>query len=310
MIAILSEGIYQSPRYELPAIGRFLLQGALVGALLWFAFLVEGLLSTGARYGYLFLNALPWFLAMGIGFGLLEGAIIWACTFLTGHRLNIVLRAAIGVVVFALLLRCVGFFSEPSPYYIELSTTEYLLWIGRDFIYGVIFGLVIGSRFDPLPELLRGTTPPRWSVLAAITGFILRVSVIFFLMFSVLVLIWILKIWMIIGGTERRELTFGVIMVSHFIAAVVILFARMPFWLLLPLAIIINCPIAAYVIDVLAEEAPETRVITVIYLHLWAAFLVCRFSVPQWALSSEKSNENRNNWRYWFRRQPSDNSTR
>ncbi|HET9714129.1 MAG TPA: hypothetical protein VFP64_19745 [Pyrinomonadaceae bacterium] len=310
MISILSEDIYQSPRYELPGIGRFLLQGALVGALLGFAFLTEGLLSNGAYYGYLFLAALPWFLAMGIGFGLLEGAIIWACTFLTGHRLHAVLRAAIGVVVLNLLLVCAGFlFSEPSPYY-KPSITDCLLWIGRYFIYGIIFGLMIGSRFDPLPELLRGTTPPRWSVLAAITGFILRVSVIFFLMFSVLVLIWILKIWMIIGGTERRELTFGVIIVSHFIAAVVILFARMPFWLLLPLAIIINCPIAAYVIDVLAEEAPETRVITVIYLHLWAAFLVCRFSVPQWALSSEKSNENRNNWRYWFRRQSSDNSTR
>ena len=116
MIAILSEDIYQSPRYELPVIGSFLLQGALVGALLWFAFLVEGLLCTGARYGYLFLRALPLFLAIGIGFGLPEGAIIWACTFLVGHRLNAVLRAAIGVVIFALLLICVYFFSEPSPY--------------------------------------------------------------------------------------------------------------------------------------------------------------------------------------------------
>lgn len=301
MISILSEDIYQSPRYELPGIGSFLLQGALVGALLGFAFLTEGLLSTGAYYGYLFLAVLPWFLAMGIGFGLLEGAIIWACTFLIGHRLNAVLRAASGVVVLNLLLVCVGFlFSEPSPYY-KPSITDYLLWIGTYFLYGVIFGLMIGSRFDPLPELLRGTTPPRRSVLAAITGFALRVAVIFFLMFSVLVLIW-----MLMGPAPRKELTFSVIAVSHFIVAAVILFARMPFWLLLPLAIIINVPIVLFITHVLAEDAVEDRAITLVYLHLWAAFLVCRLSLPH----KEQGNENRNNWRHWFRRQSSDNSAR
>ena len=272
---IFGEFLYASEN-ELPGVGRFLWQGATVGALLAFLWPVAGLLSTSPYYGYLFVNALPWVLAAGIGFGVLEGILIWACTYLTGHRLHALVRAVIGVVVLALLLIAWDFvFSEP-PYDTEVSAARYLFNLGIYSTFGVIFGLVIGSRFDPLHELIRGTTPPRWSVLAAITGFALRIAVIFFLMLTVFILVWMLE-----GRAGRKELTFSVIAVSHFIAAAVIVFARMPFWLLLPLAIIVNFPIAVFVTDVLSPDAIESRVITLIYLHLWAAFLFCRMSVPK-----------------------------
>lgn len=285
---MIAHATYQQPSYifgeflyasenELPGVGKFLWQGATVGALLAFLWPVAGLLSTSPYYGYLFVNALPWVLAAGIGFGVLEGILIWACTYLTGHRLHALVRAVIGVVVLALLLIAWDFvFSEPSPYDKEVSAARYLLNIGIYSSCGVIFGLVIGSRFDPLQELIRGTTPPRWSVLAAITGFALRIAVIFFLMLTVLILVWMLE-----GRAGRKELTFSVIAVSHFIAAAVIVFARMPFWLLLPLAIIVNFPTAVVVTDVLTEDESNSRALVLVYLHLWAAFLFSRMSVPK-----------------------------
>lgn len=279
--SIFGEVLHASEENEPSELGGFLWQGATIGAALMFAYPVAALLSITPYYGYLFVGALPLFLAEGIGFGVLEGTAIWACTYLTGHRLNALARAALGVVVLFLLLIAVNFlFSGPSPYDKDVSATVYLFYIGVYSACGVIFGLVTGSRFDPLHELIRGTTPPRWGVLAAITGFALRISVILFLMYSVLILIWMLR-----GRADRTEFTYTVIALSHFIAAAVIVFARMPFWLLLPLALIINFPIAAYVTEVLAEDAVEMRAITLGYLHLWAAFLFCRLSVPRPAVS-------------------------
>ena len=79
---------------------------------------------------------------------------------------------------------------------------------------------------------------------------------------------------------DRQEFTFSVIAVSHFALAVVLVFARIPFWLLLPLAIIVNFPIVVFLSDAL-PKVEGVRVLTLIYLHLWAAFLLCRFSLPQ-----------------------------
>ena len=111
------------------------------------------------------------------------------------------------------------------------------------------------------------------------TGLLLRVFVIFSLMVSILCLILSTQ-----GDFDRKEFTFSVIAVSHFALAVVIIFARIPFWLLLPLAIIVNFPIVVFVTDALPNVV-GVRVLTLVYLHLWAAFLLCRLSVPQRPLS-------------------------
>jgi len=273
---ILSRLAYVSEENEPPQLGSFLWQGATIGALLAFLSPVNGLLSNDPYYGSLFVAALPWFLAYGIGFGLLEGAIIWACAYMTGHRLNVVVRASIGVVVLVLLLFAIDFlFAKHSANANTVSVAHISIYISC----GVLFGLVIGSKFDPLHEFIRGTTPPRWSFLTAITGFALRLLVILFLMYSILIFIWTLMV-----NFTRREFTFAVIALSHFIAALVIVFVRMPFWVLLPLALLVNFPIAVFITDVLGPDQSADRVITLGYLHVWAAFLLCRFSVPQPAL--------------------------
>jgi len=65
-----------------------------------------------------------------------------------------------------------------------------------------------------------------------------------------------------------------------------IVFTRMPFWLLVLLALLINFPVAALITDVLTNEV--LRGLVIAYLTVWAAFLLCRVSVPRAALSFVK----------------------
>lgn len=264
-----------------PGIGRYLSQGAAVGVFVGFLHPVFGMLSHPENgYNFLLMAYLPLMLLFGSAFGVLEGVMIWVCSYLVGHRLHAVLRAIVGVVTLALLLIAYDFlFAEPAPYREDVSAMDYLVLYGVYAGYGVLFGLVIGSRFDPVAELLRGTSPPQWLALTGITGLALRVFVIFCLMESVLNMIWTVQ-----RDRNLTEFSFGVIALCHFIAAVVIIFARMPFWLLLPLALIINFPIVALITDVLREEHFPIRYLSIGYLSLWAAFLLTRLRVPEAAL--------------------------
>ena len=277
---ILSASVYQSPRSDLPSIGRFLLQGAAVGALMAFFWPVAGmLLHPENGYNFFLLFYLPVFLGGGILFGLCEGVTIWTCTYLVGRRINPIARAVLGMVTLVILILAYGFvFTEPSPYKEDFSVTDYLYALGVYAVCGLVFGLVIGSKFRPHYELIRGSTD-RWPGLSGVTGLLLRVFVIYSLMVSILCLILSTQ-----GDFDRKEFTFAVIAVGHFALAVVIIFARIPFWLLLPLAIIVNFPIVVFVTDALPNVI-GVRVLTLVYLHLWAAFLLCRLSVPQRPLS-------------------------
>ena len=278
---ILSASAYQSPRSDLPGIGRFLLQGAAVGALIAFFSPVAGMLAHPENgYNFLLISYLPVFLGGGILFGLCEGVTIWMCTYLAGRRIHPVARAVVGVVTLSLLIFAYNFvFAEPSPYKEDNRVWDYVYALYAYGVCGLVFGLVIGSKFRPHYELIRGTSTDRWPGISGVTGLLLRVFVIFSLMVSILFLILSTQ-----GDFHRQEFTFSVIAVSHFALAVVLLFARIPFWLLLPFAIIVNFPIVVFVTDAL-PNVDGVRVLTLIYLHLWAAFLLCRFSVPQRPLS-------------------------
>lgn len=278
---ILSASVYQSPLSDLPGIGRLLLQGAAVGALLAFFSPVAGMLAHPENgYNFLLISYLPEFLVGGVLFGLCEGVTIWTCTHLAGRRINPVARAVLGLVTLALLISAYNFiFTEPSPYKEDDRVWFYVCAVYTYGVCGLVFGLVIGSRFRPHYELIRGTGEDRWPGFSGITGLLLRLFVIFSLMVSILCLILSTQ-----RELDRQEFSFSVIAVSHFALAVVLIFARIPFWLLLPLAIIVNFPIVVFLTDAL-PKIEGARVLTLIYLHLWAAFLLCRFSLPQRPLS-------------------------
>jgi hypothetical protein len=143
-----------------------------------------------------------------------------------------------------------------------------------------MFGLVSGSKLNPLSELLRGTTPPRWVGLNGITGFLLRVLITYAMMDSTLSLIWTIQ-----RDRSQTEFAFVAIAFGHCLAATVILFTRMPFWLLLPLALLINFPVVVLITDVLTKDIIGLKPLISAYLTLWAAFLLCRVSVPHAVLT-------------------------
>lgn len=272
---ILSAAIYQSPRAELPGLGSFLSQGAAFGPLLAFLWpLFSMLLNPENGYNFLLISFLPVILAAGVLYGLCEATFIWALTFLVGHRINLILRALFGVAILYLLFFAFDFLFRPRHDPDEIRVAMYWINIGVRVGCGVIFGLAIGSGIRPLYELLRGSAA--WPVSSGITGLLLRPLVIFSLMVSILSLILSLQ-----GDFKRPEFVFSAVAVFHFIGAVVIVFTRMPFWLLLPLALLVNFPIVAIVTDVLKPEDVFIRTLTINYLVLWAAFLSCRVSLPR-----------------------------
>lgn len=275
---ILSRNVYQTPPSELPSVGRFLSQGAALGALFGFIPPLHSMLSSPENgYNFILVGALPIFLAGGMAFGLFEGVLIWAVTYVTGHRLHPFLRVVLATMILFLLIALFIFLYVAPPPPDRSATETYLYTFGGYLAYGILFGLTIGSRFRPLYELVRGATP-RWPVMNGITGVLLRIFVVFSLMESILCLILSLQ-----GDFKRSEFTFAVIGLCHFGVAAVLVFGRLPFWLLLPLALIINIPIGALITDVLTDDQVGTvlRIITLNYLALWAAFVFCRFSLPR-----------------------------
>ncbi|HEY4423428.1 MAG TPA: hypothetical protein VGN10_04425 [Pyrinomonadaceae bacterium] len=94
---ILSRSLSQSPVSELPGFGRCLSQGIVVGAFVSFLFPVIGMLADRENgYNFLLISWLPFILATGMGFGLFEGVALWACSYIAGHRLNVLARAVAG----------------------------------------------------------------------------------------------------------------------------------------------------------------------------------------------------------------------
>ena len=281
---ILSHSIYQLPRDELPGIGRFLSQGIVVGTFVSFLFTVLGmLLDPKNGYNFLLISWLPIILATGIGFGVLEGCVLWACSYIAGHRLNALARAAVGIVLLGILLVTFDHFFSERPANYSFPLKDWLRLIGIYGTIGAVFGLVSGSKFSPVSELLRGTTPPRWLLINGITGFFLRVLIIYATMESTLFLILMTQL-----ERRQREFTFAAIALSHCVGACVIAFTRMPFWLLLLLALLINYPIAVLITDVLTQEQILERNFMIAYLTLWSAFLFCRIDVPHAAVSFVK----------------------
>lgn len=277
---------------EPPGFLIFLSQGVAAGALFTFQFLVWGLINESAYYGLLFIGALPRYLGIGAVFGGIQAIIFWACTYVAGRRIHVAWRPAIAIVILVGLRALIEvIYSEPSPYEKPPSQTEFFIYHGLFFfVGGALFGLLIGSRFKPLHELARGLSPARWPVITAITGFVLRFAVVLFLLYSIVIMIWVSR-----ANTTRKDFVFAVISLSYFTAAVIILFVRMPFWLLLPLALIVNFPVVALINDVIQPDDVTSRTVALSYLVLWAAFLSCRVQLPPGRFfSHEKAHKAQN----------------
>jgi hypothetical protein len=282
--SILSRSLSQAPKPERPGIGRFLSQGAAAGAFICFLGLLSIVLSQPQNgYNIFVIFILPFLLAGGMIFGLFEGLVIWGVSRLTRGRLNTAVRTGIGI---ALLIIVTGAWWLVYLFYpLSLRNPDPIF---RDYVYGGLWvslmmgcPLAAGSKLQPWREFVRGAqaVPSRW--LTGITGLVLRVVIVFMLMESILALICILQ-----RESPQRDFVFTGVTFAHFLAATVIVFARVKFWLLLPLALIVNIPIGFAIIKEFAQVTdPLLFYVPICYLAVWAAFLLTRWSPTYSALS-------------------------
>lgn len=260
---------------EEPGAPRFLVQGAVIGAVLGFLTLANVLYSHPDVYNFFLLFSLLPVLLNGLIFGAFDGSIVWACTRLAHHPLHFLLRGGIGIAVhFGVATFMMVLLEGRLIPQRDFSTWDYLWAIGLYLVFGLVFGLLVGSsRFDPWSELIRGTTTTREDgVAAAITGIALRVVVIFGFMQSVVYLIYEQQV------NESREHTVAVIAVVHFIAAVVLVFVRVRSWRLLQLALLVNAPVVLFLTDVVTTRTDPMWTLSIIYVAVWFAFLVTRLT--------------------------------
>lgn len=261
--------------------GRLISQGMAVGAVIAFLIvLTYVLLNPSNGYNFVFIYVLPFYLAAVMVFGAIVGLMIWACARLARRQLQPGARTAIAFVVLSVVLGVYWWNLPPSPYSYR-SNSEYLWLLPGSVIIGALFGGVIGSRLQPWRELARGiNTVPAWSrILTGITGVFLRVVVIWLLMESIVTLVYSLQ------NINQRDSVIAALMFGHSVAAVVLVFARLRFSLLLALALLINSSTVVFLTDVLPVDEPIMRAIVVGYLGAWAAFLIARCRLTYSALS-------------------------
>jgi len=281
---ILSRSLYQAPPPELPGIGRFLSQGTAAGAFTSFLVALLIVLSQPTNgWNMLIIFLLPFLLAAGMICGLFEGLAIWGCSRLANRRLNPIARAGIGLLLLALFSGAYYLIFPHSARHLN-PTPEGYIFVGVSYLLiAVGCALAAGSRLQPWRELVRGAkaVPSQSRLLTGITGLVLRVVVLFLLMETFLALTCVLQ-----QEPPQRDLVFTVIALAHFLAASVVLFARVKFWLLLPLTLIVNIPIAFAITKEFYRVADSLFFYVLIsYLAMWAAFLLTRWSLTHSALA-------------------------
>lgn len=252
----------------------FLTQGATAGMLLSYLTLVISVESYDPYYHRLIVGALPRFLAMGLVVGGLKGVIIWACAKLIRHPLGWLLRSTIAGVVFHVIIRVPPFSSDGQP-----ASWEWL--IGSTVVVGLTFGLIIGSRLQPWQRLVRanGTVGRKSVALAALTGIVLRLGILFLFLFFGLVFLSVLHK---ADGVESRWIALITIQVTF---SLLVVFITMKFWLLAGLAVLINTPVVILLTEFQRQHLGDAWYVLVSYLALWAMFLLTRWSKTYQALS-------------------------
>ena len=274
----------------LPPLGRFISQGMLVGAVIGFLLVLSTMVWFWTNgYNFVLIFVLPVWLVGGMAFGSFEGLVMWACTRLARRQLGAAVRAAIGVAVYGIAFGVYWFMTPPRPYGEPVTAPIFLLGIVVNVLIGAVLGLVTGSRLQPWREASRGSKelPAHSRPLTAITGVILRATAVWFLLESILAFTYSLQ-----GDTHPHDLVFAIFALFHSVAALIILFSRLRFWVLLQCALLINFPTVVFLTDVLTPEEWGARCFVIAYLGIWALFLITRYRHTYSAIASVKEELN------------------
>ena len=272
--SVLLRSVYQPQSLEPSRLGRCLSQGAAAGAVIAFLF---SLVFPKPPNNFM-LIVMPFFLVTGIIMGLFQGLVVWGWMRLAKHHLSWGYRVAIAVSTATMFVLLWFLIWVPQ-------LTDHLFPLAVYLSICVALSLAAGSKLQPWRELVRGAEamPQQWRPLTGITGLLLRVVVVFFLMESILATSITLRV-----DYPQLDLTFVLIALSHCVVAFVIVFARFKFWLLLPLALLVNVPMLLWLKEFGKDSEVFLSYFVIGYLALWAAFLLSRWRGTYSALATVK----------------------
>jgi hypothetical protein len=247
----------------------YIAQGAATGAVLEFLFVVIQIITVPDGYNFLFVYGLPVILGFGVGWGTVKALVIWTCARLAHRRVPWLIRCLIAAGVLTGLTRVFDVFFPHEP-----GAPVSLSWIiGSAVFTALACGIVIGSSLNPWRAVVRGADfiVPRSAFLAGVTGFMLRLFIVYSFMGSVIITICSAQV-----NSTSKEVVWAILALCHLTAALLVVFIRMPFWLLL----ILSVPVTAPVVMLLAEFQYKLGWVLypiLGYMVAWIAFILARW---------------------------------
>jgi len=206
-----------------------------------------------------------------------KALVIWTCAKLARRRVPWLIRSLIVAGVLSGLTRVfeVFFPHEPDP---QVS----LSWIvGSTVFIALACGAVIGSNLNPWRAFVRGAgfIVPRSAFLAGVTGFILRLFIVVTFMGVAMLMICSTQV-----NSTHKETVWATLALSHLVAALLVAFIRMRFWVLLILSVLVTAPVVMLVGEF--QHKLEWGFYPIIgYLAAWIAFLLARWRPTYSALA-------------------------
>lgn len=257
--------VYQ---YALPSLRELLTQGALAGVLAYFLILIGVSFSIIDYYKMLLFAALPEYLGIGLVVGLFDGLAVYCCTRFISPRLPWMARVGIAIATVAaseaLLTSRSSATNWDQDYWMRL--------IGFGLLQVFILSLITGSRCRPWRALTYGTTRiANFQYLpATITGFLLRIVLLFGCFQSILVLVCIIEM-----KEDLMDLVIMWLIAMHFLIGLLIALTNPRFWAAATLAALINAPWIVILI-IYFHEMGTFWFFLLAYVALWLGFMLCR----------------------------------
>ena len=265
----------QPGEIETKSILTFLSQGAVGGAIGYFLMLFCFLNIHPSSWSLIYVFVVPMLLLLGVILGIVPAVFVWLASVLLKRKLEFVARSVV-IGVTALLGVCFA-------YLLDLPEPPPLSWaVALAYVLELPVVLMTGSSLRPCHLLFLGAGPRTarhnfGSWISFPTGFLLRIVSIF----GIFETLMILALWISVPPGEWWEFS-G----PEHVAAIVLAFFYFPTSLyfslktprkslLLPAVIILNLPVAAWIVQ-LTKIATEASTFLSYFLLalicLWAAY--------------------------------------
>lgn len=278
---------WTAPKLQIKTLLTFLSQGAVGGAVAYFLLAVFSLISYPNYYNYLFLSALPMFLGYGSAFGSSTAVFVWLPGVFLQRRLGFVARAVISMTAMPLLAAALAYLTNELE-----GNPRSLAWLIGIFCgTGVPVALITGSRVSPWRMIFLGSGPRVsrhnfGSWLSIPFGFLLRVANVFCLLEALMTL----AVWISYRRSDgfvfpaREHLPVIVLAVLFFAISTYLSFRSPRKFFLLPIAILLNLPLAVWLVNLTRVGTLDSNFLgypCLVLISLWALYTLGRMIAPE-----------------------------